>query len=71
MTALSYLTGRCAIQGSSSRYVIPKEKADELRTEGYREFVLVERMYFADMKVYRNEELPEESDYLSVMYARR
>jgi precorrin-2/cobalt-factor-2 C20-methyltransferase len=49
----------------------PKKKADELRREGYREFVLVERMYFADMKVYRNDDLPEKSDYLSVMYARR
>jgi len=49
----------------------PKEKADELRRDGYREFVLVERMYFADMKVYRNDDLPEKSDYLSVMYARR
>jgi precorrin-2/cobalt-factor-2 C20-methyltransferase len=49
----------------------PREKADELRREGYREFVLVERMYFADMKVYRNNDLPEKSDYLSVMYARR
>ncbi|MCK9591534.1 MAG: cobalt-factor II C(20)-methyltransferase [Methanoregula sp.] len=49
----------------------PKEKADELRREGYREFILVERMYFADMKVFRNEELPEKSDYLSVMYAGR
>ena len=49
----------------------PKEKADELRREGYCEFVLVERMYFADMKVYRNDDLPEKSDYLSVMYARR
>jgi precorrin-2/cobalt-factor-2 C20-methyltransferase len=49
----------------------PREKADELRREGYREFVLVERMYFADMKVYRNDDLPENSDYLSVMYARR
>jgi precorrin-2/cobalt-factor-2 C20-methyltransferase len=49
----------------------PKEKADELRREGYREFVLVERMYFPDMKVYRNNDLPLKSDYLSVMYARR
>jgi precorrin-2/cobalt-factor-2 C20-methyltransferase len=49
----------------------PKKKADELRREGFREFVLVERMYFADMKVYRNDDLPEKSDYLSVMYARR
>jgi precorrin-2/cobalt-factor-2 C20-methyltransferase len=49
----------------------PREKAAELRREGYREFVLVERMYFPDMRVYRNGDLPETSDYLSVMYARR
>jgi precorrin-2/cobalt-factor-2 C20-methyltransferase len=49
----------------------PKECANALRKEGYHEFVLVERMYFPDMRVYRNGELPEQSDYLSVMYARR
>jgi precorrin-2/cobalt-factor-2 C20-methyltransferase len=49
----------------------PRERADQLRTDGYREFVLVERMFFEDMKVYRNENLPEKSDYMSVMYARK
>jgi precorrin-2/cobalt-factor-2 C20-methyltransferase len=49
----------------------PKERADQLRTEGYREFVLVERMFFPDMKVYRNTHLPEKSDYMSVMYAKK
>lgn len=49
----------------------PLERAAQLRTEGYREFVLVERMFFDDMKVYRNENLPEKSDYMSVMYARK
>jgi precorrin-2/cobalt-factor-2 C20-methyltransferase len=49
----------------------PKKEAAELRKEGYREFVLVERMYFPDMKVYRNEELPDKSDYMSVMYAQK
>lgn len=49
----------------------PRKKAAELRSEGYREFVLVERMFFEDMKVYRNEDLPAESDYMSVMYARK
>ena len=49
----------------------PQERADQLRAEGYREFVLVERMFFADMKVYRNNDLPEKSDYMSVMYARK
>jgi precorrin-2/cobalt-factor-2 C20-methyltransferase len=49
----------------------PKEKAAELRAEGYREFVLVERMYFPDMKVFHTDDLPDKSDYMSVMYARR
>jgi precorrin-2/cobalt-factor-2 C20-methyltransferase len=49
----------------------PKERAGQLRFEGYREFVLVERMFFPDMRVYRNDELPEKSDYMSVMYARK
>jgi precorrin-2/cobalt-factor-2 C20-methyltransferase len=49
----------------------PRKKAAELRSEGYRDFVLVERMFFTDMKVYRNEDLPAESDYMSVMYARK
>jgi precorrin-2/cobalt-factor-2 C20-methyltransferase len=49
----------------------PRKKAAELRKEGYREFVLVERMFFPDMKIYQTGDLPEKSDYLSVMYARR
>jgi precorrin-2/cobalt-factor-2 C20-methyltransferase len=49
----------------------PQERAGQLRAEGYREFVLVERMFFPDMKVYRNADLPEKSDYMSVMYARK
>jgi precorrin-2/cobalt-factor-2 C20-methyltransferase len=49
----------------------PQQRAGQLRAEGYREFVLVERMFFPDMKIYRNNELPEKSDYMSVMYARK
>lgn len=49
----------------------PKERAEELKKEGYHEFVLVERMFFPDMRVYRNGNLPDQSDYLSVLYARR
>ena len=49
----------------------PKEKVAELRKAGYREFVLVERMFFSDMKIYHGDDLPERSDYLSVLYARR
>jgi len=49
----------------------PRERAQALRKEGFSEFVLVERMYFPDMKIYRNDDLPETSDYLSILYARR
>jgi precorrin-2/cobalt-factor-2 C20-methyltransferase len=49
----------------------PKEKAEELKAEGFSRFVLVERMFFPDMKVYRDSELPDKSEYLSVLYARR
>jgi precorrin-2/cobalt-factor-2 C20-methyltransferase len=49
----------------------PQKTAAELREEGYREFVLVERMFFPDMKIYHTGDLPEKSDYMSVMYARR
>jgi precorrin-2/cobalt-factor-2 C20-methyltransferase len=49
----------------------PREQASRLLAEGYREFILVERMFFDNMKIYRNTELPEKSDYMSVMYARK
>jgi precorrin-2/cobalt-factor-2 C20-methyltransferase len=49
----------------------PRKKAVELKKKGYSEIVLIERMYFPEMKVYRNEDLPEKSDYMSVMFARR
>ncbi|MDP2797693.1 MAG: cobalt-factor II C(20)-methyltransferase [Methanoregula sp.] len=49
----------------------PRKKAAELRSEGYCDFVLVERMFFPDMKIYREEDLPYESDYMSVMYAKK
>jgi precorrin-2/cobalt-factor-2 C20-methyltransferase len=49
----------------------PKEIMERLAREGYREFILVERMFMEDMKVYRGPDLPERSDYMSVLYARR
>lgn len=49
----------------------PAEAATRLREEGYSHFVLVERMYMEDERVYRDDELPERSDYFSVLYARR
>ena len=49
----------------------PKETAERLAREGYRDFVLVERMYMEDMRVYRGNSLPETSDYFSILYAGR
>ena len=49
----------------------PREMAETLRRDGYRSFILVERMYMEEMRVYRENELPEESDYMSILYARR
>jgi precorrin-2/cobalt-factor-2 C20-methyltransferase len=49
----------------------PQETRDLLKLEGFSEFVLVERMFMDEMKVYRNEELQKTSDYFSIMFARR
>lgn len=49
----------------------PRDAADRLRAEGFTGFVLVERMFMSEMQVYRDDDLPVESDYLSVLFARR
>jgi precorrin-2/cobalt-factor-2 C20-methyltransferase len=49
----------------------PQETAAQLRREGYREFVLVEKMYMDGEQVYTENDLPERCPYFSVMFARR
>ena len=49
----------------------PAALAASLAKEGYAEFVLVERMFLPGQQVYRGDDLPEESDYFSILYARR
>jgi precorrin-2/cobalt-factor-2 C20-methyltransferase len=49
----------------------PRDEAERLRAEGYTEFVLVERMFMDEMRVFRDGELPDESDYFSILFARR
>jgi precorrin-2/cobalt-factor-2 C20-methyltransferase len=49
----------------------PRETAATLRVEGYTTFILVERMFMDRTKVFRNGDLPEESDYMSILFARR
>lgn len=48
----------------------PRESADKLRKEGYSRFVLVERMYMEGMQVWDGD-LPEESNYFSLLFAEK
>ncbi len=48
----------------------PAALAEDLRAEGYSEFILVERMYMPEQRVYRGDDLPDESDYFSILFAR-
>jgi len=52
------------------KIVRPREKAEILRTEGYNDFIVVERMYMEGEKVYRDV-LPEKTNYFSIMIARK
>jgi precorrin-2/cobalt-factor-2 C20-methyltransferase len=49
----------------------PRQKAEELRVRGYNEFVLAERVFLDHERIYRGDELPEKSDYFSIMMARK
>jgi len=49
----------------------PQEAVQQLRSEGYKKFVLVERIFMENERVYQEEEFPETSDYLSIMVAWR
>ena len=48
----------------------PKELAEELRRRGFEEFVLGTRLCLPEEKIIRGE-MPERSDYFSVLLARR
>lgn len=48
----------------------PKAKAELLKTEGYNDFIVIERMSMDGEKIYRND-LPEKTNYFSIMIARR
>lgn len=49
----------------------PLETVAALRSQGYKEFFLVERMFMEGERVYQESEMPQKCDYMSVMFARR
>ncbi len=49
----------------------PGELMRSLQKEGYREFVLAERVFQDEERIYSGEQIPEQSDYFSIMYARK
>jgi precorrin-2/cobalt-factor-2 C20-methyltransferase len=77
VAGVSLSGGFCVSDGTEQRYRVllkvrrPREVASALAKEGFRRFVLVEKMYLPDMQVYRDGDLPETCDYLSVLYAER
>lgn len=49
----------------------PRDTAAKLMQDGFKEFILIERMFTDDEKVYRNDTMPELCDCSSIMYAMR
>ena len=49
----------------------PADTVSRLKKEGYSHFVLVERMYMEGEKVFRDWDIPETSNYFSILFARR
>ncbi len=47
----------------------PERVAEQLRVEGYTEFLLCERLFSERERI--TDELPERSDYFSILYARK
>jgi len=70
-------SGTLVTDGSEQKCLVllkirrPRDKMDDLRSQGYRDFSLVERMYMEDERTYTEAEMPESCDYMSVMFARR
>ncbi|HWQ65882.1 MAG TPA: cobalt-factor II C(20)-methyltransferase [Methanospirillum sp.] len=82
ITALTSITGR-PINGGFSvsdgspevvrirmKVTRPRQVAEELKTDGYSRFVLIERMYMEGMQVF-TDDLPEESSYFSLLFAEK
>jgi precorrin-2/cobalt-factor-2 C20-methyltransferase len=49
----------------------PRDKVRELRERGFNRFYLAERIYMPDERIYNEDDMPENSDYFSIMFARR
>jgi precorrin-2/cobalt-factor-2 C20-methyltransferase len=49
----------------------PRSLIERLKGEGYSEFVLIERAFMEGQSIYSGDEIPESSDYFSILYARR
>ncbi|NLT37066.1 MAG: cobalt-factor II C(20)-methyltransferase [Methanomassiliicoccus sp.] len=74
---LSVNSGLLVTDGSEQRCLVhlkvraPRDMMNDLRSQGYNEFHLVERMHMNGERVYREDDMPETCDYMSVLFARR
>lgn len=49
----------------------PRDAVELLKLEGYTEFILFENMFMEDEAIYRDDDIPEKSEYLSILYTKR
>ena len=49
----------------------PRETMDRLREQGYNKFVLAEKVFMDGEAIYGDDQIPETSNYFSIMYARK
>lgn len=49
----------------------PKDMSVKLKAEGYNEFILAEKIFMKEQNIFRNGEIPDESPYFSILFARK
>lgn len=49
----------------------PRETVERLKAEGFRDFVLAEKVFLEGERIYAGDQIPEASNYFSILYARK
>lgn len=49
----------------------PKDMSVKLKSEGYNEFILAEKIFMKEQNIFRGDEIPDESPYFSILFARK
>jgi len=49
----------------------PKDLSVKLKAEGYDEFILAEKIFMNEQNIFRDNDIPDESPYFSILFARK